>query len=391
MISFYDKLYSKESLNIYMYMFERKYLDSLKQIVLIDLISATFLYVSYQNNQDVIKNWQNLWLNLSSYEDIDKLFQNDNKLNYLYSFYIIRPGFRVSYINKYNELFFFLKDLISKINVDELNNFIKLKNEIEFIFDQLKNNKLNYKENTQFKNEVEQKLLFLEKYISQSKIDSYRTYFDVHTGNVENFALVMGINLFDKNRNDISFSNLYQIELLKERAAQANYLSHSDLKKINLNKKYRRKLKEYFAKKLIFIVGILLVLIIFFAPASINTYQNYMNTGTNDLLLLLAFFALMWLIFLFNILKYILYLFLPVSMINGEVGVISDISWSYSGNNSHKNYQIYFLKQNKKININSKRCYPSILKRKSMVYYLEFLNQKMVLEISDKDLVNYIK
>ena len=194
----YDLMYSNDALNIYIYLFSNRKLNEEKETKIKDIIYVLYMYSFYHEKTQSIQKFFKLFQEIHYMEDIDNLLSNDTYLCQFYKLFKIHEDILQKNIkNEYQLCLDELKQLISKTNINDVLEFLKIKKEVDEICEKICNENISQEELEILANNFEKRLEYLEKYISSSDIEAYRTYFEVKNKQNMNTVVNIGIELFE--------------------------------------------------------------------------------------------------------------------------------------------------------------------------------------------------
>lgn len=380
----YDLMYSNDALNIYIYLFSNRKLNEEKETKIKDIIYVLYMYSFYHEKTQSIQKFFKLFQEIHYMEDIDNLLSNDTYLCQFYKLFKIHEDILQKNIkNEYQLCLDELKQLISKTNINDVLEFLKIKKEVDEICEKICNENISQEELEILANNFEKRLEYLEKYISSSDIEAYRTYFEVKNKQNMNTVVNIGIELFEfqKNNRKIDFSELKQLEELKNKTHSATSLKINILDNIKLEKEEINQIRKYAINKILKNVIELIIFYFLIGRLGIECYKNYIETQNSNILIPLIIWLFIAILYFINIFKYILVIWKSKKNngIKGIIGFIGDISWSRS-KTTRKIYDIYFPKYNAYYNIYA-NCSTKKLKRKNMVKLIKVATKKIVVPI----------
>ena len=268
-------------------------------------------------------------------------------------------------------------------SLNDISYFIKVKNKLDETCEKMYNKTIYQEELNTLNKELNEKLQYLEQHIPATDIEAYKTYIKSKNNESSNFAIDMGIKLFEIQKGERTFSELKQLEELKDKTKSIKYLKINSLENLKLEKDECKQINIYAIKKIF--KGIIEFVILYFLIGNFSAicYKNFINT--NNIYMLLPFSIWVFIVILY-IIYFSTYLFVILknkksSNIKGMIGIIANINWSHETNN-RKFYNIYFPKHNLQYSIPT-NCATNKLKIKSLVKFVKIATKKIVIPIKD--------
>ena len=190
----YDLMYSKYALYIYTYLFSNKKLDKEKETRIKNIIYITYMYSSYYEKDKSVQKFYEVFKEINSLVDIDSILSKDIYLNQFYQLFKLPKDIsQESMKNEYELCWKELKEIVLKTNIEDILYFIKIKNNLDEIYEKIYNDNISTEELEKIKNTLKEQLEYLKKYLPDSDIEKYKTYFKVknkeNINNVGNLAI----------------------------------------------------------------------------------------------------------------------------------------------------------------------------------------------------------
>lgn len=380
----YDLMYSKDALNIYIYLFSNKNFDKEKEYIIKNILYVMYMFSFYYEKTKTIEKLYQLFQKIDYIEDVNDLLNEDSNLNQFYRlFSICKDILREDKKNKYQLYLVELKYSILNSNINDILYFMKTKNELDEICERICNKTISQKEWNIFNNELEKKLQYLEKYFPVTDIEAYKTYLKFQNNENSNSLINIGIKLFESNKGEITFSELKQLEDLQNKVKTTKDLKFNHFENLKMEKEECNKIIIYAIKKVL--KGIIEVIIFYLLIGRfcVEGYKDFINTNNIYMLMPFGIWIMIIILYIAYFFSYLLVIFKSKRNTNfkGMIGFIANINWSYH-HNARKFYDIYFPKQNVKSCIRTSNAINK-LKRKSMVKLLRVANKKIVVPIND--------
>lgn len=380
----YDLMYSKEALNIYMYLFSNINQNKEKEMKIKDILYVLYMYSFYYEKTQSVQKLFELFQEIYYIEDIDNLLREDTYLSQFYQLFKIHKDILEENIkNEYQLYLDELKQLILKTNIDDILYFLKIKREVDETYEKICNENISKEELEILTSDLTKKLEYLANYLLSSDIEAYKTYFEVKKRQNTNFIIDVGIELFEfqKNNSKIDFSELKQLRELKNKTHLAIPLKINDLDNIKMEKEEVQQIRKYAINKILKnVIGF----IIFYAvigQLGNACYKNFTETQNSNMLIPIIIWLLIVILYFIDVLKYILVIWKSKKngQIKGIIGFVGDISWSRA-QKPRRFYDIYFPTYNMHYAIRT-NCATKKLKRKSMVKFIKIATKKIVIPI----------
>lgn len=381
----YDLMYSKYALYIYIYLFSNKKLDKEKEKRIKDIIYIIYMYTSYHNKEEGIQKFYETVKKINNLTDIDAILNKDIYLNQFYQLFKMYKDIKKETMkNEYELCCRELKEVVLKTNVENILYFIKIKNNVDEIYEKIYNDNISTEELETLKNTLKEQLEYLKNYLSDSDIEAYKTY--LKTKNKENIndAVNLGIKLFELKKRDIKFSELKQIEDLKIKTHLANRIDKNNFENIEIDKEEEKQISSYAIKKIFRDIILFFIFYFIIGRLGVESYKNFIETKNGTMLIPISICLIIIAIEVIDISKYIFAIFKVKSncKIKGIIGFIGDIAWSWTqGGKSKLFYDIYFPKYDTKCSIRTKLSTKK-LKRKDSVKLIKIANKKIVIKMS---------
>ena len=216
----YDLMYSKDALNIYIYLFSNRNLNKEKEMKIKDILYVVYMYTFYYEKTQSVQKLFELFQKIHYIEDVDNLLSEDTYLSKFYQLFKIHEDILQENIkNEYQLYLDELKQLISKTNIDDILYFLKIKKEVDETYEKICNENISQEELEVLTSDLTERLEYLANYLSSSDIEAYKTYFEIKKRQSTNFINNVGIELFEfqKNNKKIDFTELKQLEELKHK------------------------------------------------------------------------------------------------------------------------------------------------------------------------------
>lgn len=379
----YDLMYSKYALYIYTYLFSNKKLDKEKETRIKNIIYITYMYSSYYEKDKSVQKFYEVFKEINSLVDIDSILSKDIYLNQFYQLFKLPKDIsQESMKNEYELCWKELKEIVLKTNIEDILYFIKIKNNLDEIYEKIYNDNISTEELEKIKNTLKEQLEYLKKYLPDSDIEKYKTYFKVknkeNINNVDNLA----IKLFELKKSDVKFSELKQLEDLKNKTHSANSMKLNNFENIEIDKKEEKQISSYAIKKILKDVILLIIFYFIIGRLGVESYKNFIETKNGTMLIPISICLIIIAIGIIDISKYIFAIFKIKSnyKIKGITGFIGDITWS-QGDKAREFYNIYFPKYDTQYSIRTNLSTKK-LERKSAVKLIKIASKKIVIKMS---------
>ena len=102
----YDLMYSKEALNIYMYLFSNINQNKDKEIKMKDIIYVVYMYSFYYEKTQSVQKLFELFKEIHYIEDVDNLLSEDTYLSQFYQLFKIHDDILQENIKNEYQLYF---------------------------------------------------------------------------------------------------------------------------------------------------------------------------------------------------------------------------------------------------------------------------------------------
>ncbi|MBS5856905.1 MAG: hypothetical protein ACLTKT_04355 [Clostridia bacterium] len=377
----YDLMYSKYALYIYTYLFSNKKLDKEKETRIKNIIYITYMYSSYYEKDKSVQKFYEVFKEINSLVDIDSILSKDIYLNQFYQLFKLPKDIsQESMKNEYELCWKELKEIVLKTNIEDILYFIKIKNNLDEIYEKIYNDNISTEELEKIKNTLKEQLEYLKKYLPDSDIEKYKTYFKVK--NKENINNVgnLAIKLFELKKSDVKFSELKQLEDLKNKTHSANSMKLNNFENIEIDKKEEKQISSYAIKKILKDVILLIIFYFIIGRLGVESYKNFIETKNGTMLIPISICLIIIAIGIIDISKYIFAIFKIKSnyKIKGITGFIGDITWSQG---DREFYNIYFPKYDTQYSIRTNLSTKK-LERKSAVKLIKIASKKIVIKMS---------
>ena len=367
-----------------MYLFSNKEFDKEKEDIIKDILYVIYMFSFYYERIKTIEKMYQLLKEINDIEDIDNLLNNDSNLQYVYQLFPISEDIlQENKKAKYQLYLLELKNLILNTNINDILYFMKIKNDVEELYEKIYNNTVSQQELNILNNELDKKLKYLEKYISAADIEAYKMYFKIKNNESSNFAVNIGIKLFEIAKGKLKFSELKQLEELKNKTDSTEYLKFNCLEKLKIEKEESNQIRMYAVKKILKGVIEFVIFYLLIGRVSDLYYENFIDTKNIYMLIPIC-------IWIFIVMLYIIYfssyLFVILkskmsSNIKGIIGFVADIYWN-SEKHSKRFYKVYFPKCNAQYHARTTHA-THVLERKSMVKLVKIANKKIIVPMND--------
>ena len=377
----YDLMYSKYALYIYTYLFSNKKLDKEKETRIKNIIYITYMYSSYYEKDKSVQKFYEVFKEINSLVDIDSILSKDIYLNQFYQLFKLPKDIsQESMKNEYELCWKELKEIVLKTNIEDILYFIKIKNNLDEIYEKIYNDNISTEELEKIKNTLKEQLEYLKKYLPDSDTEKYKTYFKVK--NKENINNVgnLAIKLFELKKSDVKFSELKQLEDLKNKTHSANSMKLNNFENIEIDKKEEKQISSYAIKKILKDVILLIIFYFIIGRLGVESYKNFIETKNGTMLIPISICLIIIAIGIIDISKYIFAIFKIKSnyKIKGITGFIGDITWSQG---DREFYNIYFPKYDTQYSIRTNLSTKK-LERKSAVKLIKIASKKIVIKMS---------
>ncbi len=377
----YDLMYSKYALYIYTYLFSNKKLDKEKETRIKNIIYITYMYSSYYEKDKSVQKFYEVFKEINSLVDIDSILSKDIYLNQFYQLFKLPKDIsQESMKNEYELCWKELKEIVLKTNIEDILYFIKIKNNLDEIYEKIYNDNISTEELEKIKNTLKEQLEYLKKYLPDSDIEKYKTYFKVK--NKENINNVgnLAIKLFELKKSDVKFSELKQLEELKNKTNSQNSMKLNNFENIEIDKKEEKQISSYAIKKILKDVILLIIFYFIIGMFGVESYKNFIETKNGTMLIPISICLIIIAIGIIDISKYIFAIFKIKSnyKIKGITGFIGDITWSQG---DREFYNIYFPKYDTQYSIRTNLSTKK-LERKSAVKLIKIASKKIVIKMS---------
>ena len=171
----YDLMYSKEALNIYMYLFSNINQNKDKEIKMKDIIYVVYMYSFYYEKTQSVQKLFELFKEIHYIEDVDNLLSEDTYLSQFYQLFKIHDDILQENIkNEYQLYFNELKQLIITTNIDDILYFLKIKKEVDETYEKICNENISQEELEVLTSDLTERLEYLANYLSRIDIDAYK-------------------------------------------------------------------------------------------------------------------------------------------------------------------------------------------------------------------------
>lgn len=379
----YDLMYSKYALYIYTYLFSNKKLDNEKEKRIKDIIYITYMYSSYHNKDKSIQKFYEIFKEVNDLTDIDAILSKDIYLNQFYQLFKMHKDISQENIkNEYELCLRELKETVLKTNVEDVLHFIKIKNNVDEIYEKIYNDNISEEELEMQKNTLKEQLEYLKNYLPDSDIEAYKTYFEVKNKENMNGAVNLGIKLFELKKTEVKFSELRQIEDLKDKTHAANNIKTNNFENIEIDKEEEKQISSYAIKKILKDIILFVIFYFIIGRLGVECYKNFIETKNSTMLIPISICLIIIAIGIIDISKYIFAIFKVKSnyKIKGIIGFIGDITWS-QGEKARSFYNIYFPQHDAQYSIRTNLSTKK-LKRKNAVKLIKIANKKVVIQMS---------
>ena len=139
----YDLMYSKYALYIYTYLFSNKKLDKEKETRIKNIIYITYMYSSYYEKDKSVQKFYEVFKEINSLVDIDSILSKDIYLNQFYQLFKLPKDIsQESMKNEYELCWKELKEIVLKTNIEDILYFIKIKNNLDEIYEKIYNDNI---------------------------------------------------------------------------------------------------------------------------------------------------------------------------------------------------------------------------------------------------------
>lgn len=379
----YDLMYSKYALYIYTYLFSNKKLDNEKEARIKDIIYITYMYSSYYEKNKSVQKFYEVFKEVNGLADMDAILSKDIYLNQFYQLFKMQKDISQESIkNEYELCWKELKETVLKTNVEDILYFIKIKNNVDEIYEKIYNDNISEEEIETIKNKLKEQLDYLKKYLPDSDIDAYKTYFEVKNKENINSAGNLVIKLFELKKTDVKFSELKQLEELKNKTHSANSIESNNFENIEIDKEEEKQISLYVIKKIFKDIILLIIFYFIIGRLGAESYKNFIETKNSTMLIPISICLIIIAIGIIDISKYIFAIFKIKNnyKIKGIIGFIGDITWS-QGEKTREFYNIYFPQYNTQYSIRTNLSTKK-LKRKNAVKLIKIASKKIVIKMS---------
>jgi len=379
----YDLMYSKYALYIYTYLFSNKKLDNEKEKRIKDIIYITYMYSSYHNKDKSIQKFYEIFKEVNDLTDIDAILSKDIYLNQFYQLFKMHKDISQENIkNEYELCLRELKETVLKTNVEDVLHFIKIKNNVDEIYEKIYNDNISEEELEMQKNTLKEQLEYLKNYLPDSDIEAYKTYFEVKNKENMNGAVNLGIKLFELKKTEVKFSELRQIEDLKDKTHAANNIKTNNFENIEIDKEEEKQISSYAIKRILKDIILFVIFYFIIGRLGVESYKNFIETKNSTMLIPISICLIIIAIGIIDISKYIFAIFKVKSnyKIKGIIGFIGDITWS-QGEKARSFYNIYFPQHDAQYSIRTNLSTKK-LKKKNAVKLIKIANKKVVIQMS---------
>lgn len=377
----YDLMYSKEALNIYMYLFSNINQNKEKEMKIKEILYVLYMYCFYYEKTQSVQKLFELFQEIHYIEDVDNLLREDTYLSQFYQLFKIHEDILQENIkNEYQLYLDKLKQLISKTNVNDILYFLKIKREVDETYEKMCNESISQEELEIMTSDLTRKLEYLANYLSNSDIEAYKTYFEVKKKQSMSPITDIGVELFEFQKGrKINFSELKQLEELKNKTDSATSLKINELKNIKIEKEEVQQIRKYAINKILKDVIEFIIFYVVIGRLGNACYKNFIETQNSNMLIPIIIWLLIVILYFIDVLKYILVIWKSKKndQIKGIIGFVGDISWR-PGQTSRRFYDIYFPTYNEHYTIRT-NCATKKLKRKSMVKFIKIATKKIII------------
>lgn len=376
----YDLMYSKEALNIYMYLFSHNKLNNEKENITKNILYITYMYCLYYEKTKSIEKLYRLFQEIDYIENVDNLLNTDKNLQQFYQLFSMHEDILQEDKKKEYQLCLFeLKQSLLNTKINDLLYFIKIYNRLNENYEKMFDKTCSQEELNIINDEIKKDLQYLENYLSTNDIESYKTYFKYKNNESFNSVVNIGMKLFEFQKGKITFSELNQLKELKTRTTK--YLSFNQLENMQIEKDEWKQIKIYSIKKIL--IGILefLIFYLLIGRLGIEAFKNFINTNNIYMLLPFIIWIVIIVLYLIYFLGYIIIILKHRNFCKGMIGFVADINWGH-GQNRRRFYDIYFPKLNVHYRIRTTNA-TSKLKRKRMVKLVKIGTKKIVVHMNN--------
>lgn len=377
----YNLMYSKEALNIYMYLFSNINQNKEKEMKIKEILYVLYMYCFYYEKTQSVQKLFELFQEIHYIEDIDNLLSVDTYLSQFYQLFKIHEDIlQENMKNEYQLYLDKLKQLILKTNIDDILYFLKIKREVDETYEKICNENISQEELEIMTSDLTKKLEYLANYLSSSDIKAYKTYFEVKKKQSMNPITDIGVELFEFQKGrKINFSELKQLEELKSKTDSATPLKINELKNVKMEKEEIQQIRKYVINKILKDVLEFIVFYFLIGRLGIECYKNFIETKNSNMLIPIIIWIIIVILYFIDVLKYVLVMWKSKNKnkIKGIIGFVGDISWR-PGQTSRRFYDIYFPTYNAHYTIRT-NCATKKLKRKSMVKFIKVATKKIVI------------
>ena len=377
----YNLMYSKEALNIYMYLFSNINQNKEKEMKIKEILYVLYMYCFYYEKTQSVQKLFELFQEIHYIEDIDNLLSVDTYLSQFYQLFKIHEDIlQENMKNEYQLYLDKLKQLILKTNIDDILYFLKIKREVDETYEKICNENISQEELEIMTSDLTKKLEYLANYLSSSDIKAYKTYFEVKKKQSMNPITDIGVELFEFQKGrKINFSELKQLEELKSKTDSATPLKINELKNVKMEKEEIQQIRKYVINKILKDVLEFIVFYFLIGRLGIECYKNFIETKNSNMLIPIIIWIIIVILYFIDVLKYVLVMWKSKKKdkIEGSIGFVGDISWR-PGQTSRRFYDIYFPRYNAHYTIRT-NCATKKLKRKSMVKFIKVATKKIVI------------
>ena len=377
----YNLMYSKEALNIYMYLFSNINQNKEKEMKIKEILYVLYMYCFYYEKTQSVQKLFELFQEIHYIEDIDNLLSVDTYLSQFYQLFKIHEDIlQENMKNEYQLYLDKLKQLILKTNIDDILYFLKIKREVDETYEKICNENISQEELEIMTSDLTKKLEYLANYLSSSDIKAYKTYFEVKKKQSMNPITDIGVELFEFQKGrKINFSELKQLEELKSKTDSATPLKINELKNVKMEKEEIQQIRKYVINKILKDVLEFIVFYFLIGRLGIECYKNFIETKNSNMLIPIIIWIIIVILYFIDVLKYVLVMWKSKKKdkIEGSIGFVGDISWR-PGQTSRRFYDIYFPTYNAHYTIRT-NCATKKLKRKSMVKFIKVATKKIVI------------
>lgn len=334
----YDYLYSKEALNIFFFLFSKEQLDNKQKDKLKDLLCIICMYNMKQIKKNMLIAIKTFLEPIKNIQELDNILSQEIPINKMYYLFPVHRALKqIEIKEKYQECFLKLKNSIMEADFDELQHFLKIKNYVDDVYQKFYTDKITLEECKQLGDELDEKLIYLGKYIDENDIEAYRAYFKIKTEEIVPDILEDVKNVLKIKNEETTFSELLQLKDLEDKANSANKIDNGYFEGVDLGKNERKMINHFIFKEIVKQLPVLIILCII---NSMIISQGILSDAASSLTKIILCILLVFLsLFLISTAKYILIFILKNRFVKGKVGFVVNIK----KNIGRKQFSLYYI------------------------------------------------